>query len=76
MYYPKLSKKIRKDCSDCRACNHDVFSSSNCSLYFKTGSKEIVGYPISIPLEPCPKPLTYDQYFLCREVYKSRWSVN
>jgi len=76
LYIPKLSKKPRKDCSNCKACRHDCFSRSNCELHFKTGTKQILGYPVSIPLEPCPKPLTFDQYFICSEVFKDKWETN
>jgi len=71
LYYPKLSKKPRKDCSNCKACRHDIFSNHNCELHFKTSTKQILeGYPVPIPLEPCPKPLTYNQYIICSEIFK------
>jgi len=55
-------KNYRK-CNGCKAitCNSTGALSYHCDLGYKTGSK----YGEIIPLEPCPKPKTNDQYILC-----------
>jgi len=52
----------KKTCERCKALKLDQGWYS-CKL----------GYDINqngIPLEPCPKPKTYTEEFLCREYYK------
>lgn len=55
--------RIKLNCWECRALGFDGFSHT-CGLGFKQGhSPRKHGISEPHPLEPCPKPRTYKQWF-------------
>lgn len=53
---------IKKSCKNCRA-----LGGTRCELGFKNQTNINYSWKDPIPLEPCPKPLTYEAYFAERE---------
>ena len=64
---------MKKTCNGCRAYSNN----NDCNLGYKT---KILNIPVPafgnrilermIPLEQCPKPRTYDKYYLQRKLLK------
>lgn len=51
----------KKSCSGCRALGH------GCELGYQIRHHATQPWKAPVPLEPCPKPLTYDDYFAERD---------
>ena len=58
----KMIMSQKRTCERCKAIDyHRIYPI--CLLGYKTKAKEYKGNVIgSIPLEPCPKPITYNDY--------------
>ena len=54
---------MKKNCNSCRAIG-GIYPNMYCRLGFKIGRVISLGIVSSfVPLEECPKPLTFDAYF-------------
>lgn len=58
-----MPDKIKQTCAGCRALDL-IEVKSRCKLSYKIKTTRLLdGSFETIPLEPCPKPLTFDAYF-------------
>lgn len=61
----------KKSCEGCRALSLD-----RCDLNFKNRHDPIQPWKAPVPLEPCPKPQTYEQYFTERKRQQEELGVD
>lgn len=69
-----MSKKPRKNCDRCQ-CLEDTCG--YCQLHYKIkrqgySDKRMLGISYFIPLEPCPKPLTGNDWLTARQIFMKR----
>jgi len=57
---------MKRTCDGCRALGTDLGNDQlECNLGYKTKEEVLMDVVVClIPLEQCPKPKTYDEYFL------------
>lgn len=57
--------RLKRNCNGCRASGELEIGNNTCGLGYKTAVKtELWGRPVQWkPLEECPKPKTYNDYF-------------
>ncbi|MBX4272031.1 hypothetical protein [Clostridium estertheticum] len=55
-----IELKQRRTCNNCRTISSDY----SCTLGYIVGTEKINSYDKK-PIEPCPKPITYDELISC-----------
>lgn len=63
---------MKKSCNECRALILDSHCEFDCEFGFKTEKIFSYGRVVSMkPLEECPKPRTYDEYFIQKKIRRN-----
>jgi hypothetical protein len=64
---------MKKNCNGCRASSTGFYGQYKCDLNYKMESifnDKCLMYTHGKPLEECPKPKTYEDYFAQMNVYR------
>ena len=71
-----MSHTMKHNCANCRALDL-MARDHSCKLNYKTNTRKLLfDHLETYPLEPCPKPLTFDDFFQITQARETLTRVN